>query len=264
MNPTQLAELVEFGEAEAYVDMMAAAPPEWGLRADRIGSAIALIAPPIDILLFNRVIGSGVLEPATEMMIDVMIDRYRQVNIHHFGFQLSPSARPSALPDWLAARRIVKTDHWAKVYRAADRSIDVPTDLRVEPLGFDHAASFAQVALTAFDMPPFMQPWLMNLVGRTHWHVYAAFEGDQLAAVGALFVRDHIGWLGVAGTLPSHRRRGAQGALMARRIRDAAALGCDWVITETGEDTPQQPNPSFHNMLRTGFELAYQRANYVK
>ncbi len=43
---------------------------------------------------------------------------------------------------------------------------------------------------------------------------------------------------------------------MARRIRDAAALGCRWMITETGEDLPQQPNPSYHNMLRTGFLLS--------
>ena len=64
-------------------------------------------------------------------------------------------------------------------------------------------------------------------------------------------------------TRPSHRRRGAQGALLARRIRDAADLGCRWLVTETGEDLPERPNPSFRNMLRTGFELAYQRANYL-
>ena len=46
---------------------------------------------------------------------------------------------------------------------------------------------------------------------------------------------------------------------MARRIRDGADLGCRWLVTETGEDTPHHPNPSYHNMLRTGFLLAYQR-----
>jgi len=67
----------------------------------------------------------------------------------------------------------------------------------------------------------------------------------------------------VAGTLPAFRRRGGQGAIMARRIRDAVQLGCRWVITETGEDLPDRPNPSYHNMLRAGFSLAYQRPNYL-
>ena len=82
-------------------------------------------------------------------------------------------------------------------------------------------------------------------------------------AGGALFVKGDVGWLGIASTLPAYRPRGAQGALMARRIRDGADLGCRWLVTETGEDTPHHPNPSYHNMLRTGFSLAYRRPNYI-
>jgi hypothetical protein len=82
-------------------------------------------------------------------------------------------------------------------------------------------------------------------------------------ATGALYLRAGIGYLSLGATLPSHRRRGAQGAIMARRIADATALGCRWLVTETFEDSPQHPNPSYHNMLRTGFVPAYRRPNYV-
>jgi hypothetical protein len=34
-------------------------------------------------------------------------------------------------------------------------------------------------------------------------------------------------------------------------------------VTETGEDLPEKPNPSFRNMMRAGFKLAYQRRNYM-
>jgi hypothetical protein len=50
---------------------------------------------------------------------------------------------------------------------------------------------------------------------------------------------------------------------MARRIADGAALGCRWFTSETGQDLPDKPNPSFHNMLRTGFSVAYHRPNYT-
>ena len=78
-----------------------------------------------------------------------------------------------------------------------------------------------------------------------------------------MFVNGEVGWLGFAGTLKTHRKRGGQGALFARRIKDGLALGCKWFVTETGEDTPENPNPSYHNMLRSGFKLAYLRRNYV-
>jgi hypothetical protein len=35
IDSTQLAELVEFGEAGAYTDMFAAAPMDWDLRVER-------------------------------------------------------------------------------------------------------------------------------------------------------------------------------------------------------------------------------------
>jgi hypothetical protein len=51
---------------------------------------------------------------------------------------------------------------------------------------------------------------------------------------------------------------------MARRIHDAVAMGSEWLVTETGEDLPERPNPSFRNMMRAGFLVAYQRRNYLR
>ena len=43
-NSLELAQLVEFGEAEACADMQLAAAASLGTRVERIGSAIALVA----------------------------------------------------------------------------------------------------------------------------------------------------------------------------------------------------------------------------
>jgi hypothetical protein len=263
MDLTQVAELVEFGEAEAYADMCAAASLDWGLRVEHLGSALALVAPSLDTLLFNRVLGLGVLEPASEIQIMEAMALYQQAQVRHFGIQLSPIAQSPAVTDWLLAYGLRRTDNWAKVYRAAAEPIELHTDLRVESIGPEYAADFGRIACLAFEMPPDLQSWLMNLVGRTNWYAYLAFNGDQPVACGAMFVRSETGWLGIEGTLPAFRRRGGQGAIMAQGIRDAARLGCRWVITETGEDMPERPNPSFHNMLHAGFTLAYQRPNYL-
>jgi hypothetical protein len=81
--------------------------------------------------------------------------------------------------------------------------------------------------------------------------------------LSALFVTGALGWLGVAATLPASRRRGAQEALIAARIRHAAALGCTRLVTETGERTEERPSVSYRNILRAGFAEAYLRPNLV-
>src|SRR6266508_575389 len=262
-SASDIAQLVEFGDAEAYADMFAAAPHDLCLRVERIGSAFMLVADQIDVMLCNRVIGLGVKEPATEVMVDAILTAYQRAGIRNFALQISPIAQPAALAEWLPVRHLIRADNWAKVYRAPAAAVDVPTDLRIARIGPADAVAFASVACVAFGLPDFLAPWIARSVGRAGWYHYLAFDGDRPVATGALFVRDHGGWLGMGSTLPSHRRRGAQGAVIAQRIRDAAVAGCDWVVTETGEDVPEHPNPSFHNMIRTGFVLAYQRPNYL-
>ena len=60
-------------------------------------------------------------------------------------------------------------------------------------------------------------------------------------------------------TLPANRGRGMQTALLARRIHEAAVLGCRWVHTETAAHTRAAHNPSLSNMLRTGFDNPYDK-----
>jgi hypothetical protein len=265
--PQDIARLVEGGEGEAWAEMFLSAPADvvadFGLRVERVGSAIALITKKMDLMLFNRVIGLGVMEPATEAMVDHIVALYHRAGIQNFAVQLSPTAQPSALPAWLEARSLPRRDNWAKVYRGVEAPPEVPTSLRIECIGSEHAAAFASVACSAFGMPDTLRPWLATPVGGPGWRHYLAWDGDLPVATGALYVRDQVGWLGVGSTLPSHRRQGAQGAILAQRIRDGIELGCRWLITETDEDTHDHPNPSYHNIRRTGFKLAYQRPNYI-
>jgi GNAT superfamily N-acetyltransferase len=86
--------------------------------------------------------------------------------------------------------------------------------------------------------------WFWATLGRPHWHHYLACDDGIAVSTAALYVDGGVGWLGFGATLPSHRNRGAQSALMARRIRDAADAGCSLVHTETAESTDEVPNPS--------------------
>lgn len=69
-------------------------------------------------------------------------------------------------------------------------------------------------------------------------------------ACGSLHVIDGVGWLGGAATLATHRRRGAQRALIVDRIHRAARAGCRWVAA-----TAVPGRGSARNLLGAGFRL---------
>ncbi len=123
---------------------------------------------------------------------------------------------------------------------------------------------FAATACEGLGAPDAMIPWLAAGVGQPGWRHYMAFAANQPVAAGAMFVHAGRAWLGLGSTLPPWRGHGAQGALMARRITDATEMGCEWIATETREQTEQHPSPSFRNMMRCGFQLAYARPNFIR
>lgn len=78
-----------------------------------------------------------------------------------------------------------------------------------------------------------------------------------------MYVSGEAAWFGFAATDAAHRRRGAQQGAIVRRLEDAAKAGCTWVSVETAEDTVTKDAPSFRNLRRLGFEVAYTRPNYL-
>jgi hypothetical protein len=77
-------------------------------------------------------------------------------------------------------------------------------------------------------------------------------------------VIDDMAWLGYGSTLEQFRGRGGQTAMFAARLRQAAELGCRYALTETGEDSPAEPNPSYRNMRKVGFRDGYLRQNWIR
>jgi hypothetical protein len=74
----------------------------------------------------------------------------------------------------------------------------------------------------------------------------------QVVAKGTMYVANGIAWLGNAETFPAFRGRGCQLALLNRRIREAATMGCDWAISDA-----EFGSTSHRNLERCGMRLAY-------
>jgi hypothetical protein len=266
-NAHEQALMAEFVEACAWEDHFLAAPEyiswEQGLHIDRLGSAIVLSLTRSDDPFFNRVLGLGLVEPVTESMLDELMEFIFGSGTRCFSVHISPDCFPQEVHDWLRWRGFWEQEPHAKFLRDARPPADSQTDLRVELTGSDYADAFAFVTTQAFGLNDYIFPWMKACVGRPNWYHYVAWDGEHPAAAGALYKCDEVGWLGHGSTLPGYRRRGAQAAILSRRIRDGIELGCKWFITDTDVDSPQKPNPSYRNMFRSGFKLVYVRRNYL-
>jgi ribosomal protein S18 acetylase RimI-like enzyme len=84
---------------------------------------------------------------------------------------------------------------------------------------------------------------------------YLARRAGALAGAASMRIADGVAQLCGAGTLPEHRRRGVQGALLERRLADAAREGCDLAVVTTLPGSKSQ-----ENVQKRGFELLYTRA----
>jgi GNAT superfamily N-acetyltransferase len=88
---------------------------------------------------------------------------------------------------------------------------------------------------------------------------FLARRDGSVAGGGALRVFDGIAQLCGAATLPDHRRRGVQSALLRYRLLAAARDGCGLAVVTT-----QPGSKSQENVQRAGFALLYARAILVR
>jgi GNAT superfamily N-acetyltransferase len=226
------------------------------------GGAVVLTVPSAPgTPMLNRVVGLGLSRPATEPDVDAALAAVPPGVTYYVA--VAPGAQPPALGGWLAARGLSPGWGWMTFRRTTADPPPAVTALRLARVASaGEATAFARIQCVAYDLPEALEP----VIARAHehgWECWLALDGDTPAGAGALFVAEGVGYLGFAATLPEHRGKGAQGALLAHRIARAGELGCDLVITETGERRDDRPSNSYRNILRAGFDEVAVTANWV-
>jgi GNAT superfamily N-acetyltransferase len=241
----------EFAELAAMVDLFAAAPQEARAESARAGEALAMRLPTMPrVRELNRIVGLSSLRE-----LDALEPLYGE---GHVLVSLDPE---TGLDAPLEGRGYDRGYPWHKFVRGVE-PYDATSSLSVQearaPLDFGRA--FAD----GYGLPEPAASWLARLVGRAGWHCFVGYADDEPVAAGVLYVAGETGWLGMGATLPAARGRGGQSAILAARIARARELGLRELVTETGAPREDGPGSSYRNILRAGFELAYERPNYVR
>jgi hypothetical protein len=264
----QLHALAELTEAGLMFELESTAPEAvqsaLGMASRRIGGGVALSMRDDPSGYWSKALGFGFDEPVTAELMARVCDFYRSEGSPGAVIQIAPSLLPPDWDDICAAQNISPGSYWVKLACEVDAFHPGATELRVGPAGPDLADEWASVMLRGFGMPEQgLAAMMAAFVGHPRFHPYAAWDGDEMIAAASLFIDQRVGAFFGASTLPTHRSRGAQSALLAIRARKAAEAGCRWLTAEAGKPTGDSVNPSLNNMKRAGFTTLYARQNWT-
>jgi GNAT superfamily N-acetyltransferase len=262
---------LELAEIEACRDLYRAASADVvaasGLSVTDFGDAVLIAVNRIDVLALNRLIGLGLRQLPSEAALAEAMTALEETGSPRCFVQVAPTAGSDDLRARLEGLGLRHYNNWMRLQRGLTdlprRPDSSSSSLDVREIGLSDARRFGDLVAKAFDYPPSIAPLTWQPIGRPHWHHYLAFEGDVAIATGAMYVAGDAAWFSFAATDAAYRKRGAQHALIVRRLQDAADAGCKWVSVETAEDTVTRDAPSFRNLRRLGFEVAYTRPNYL-
>jgi GNAT superfamily N-acetyltransferase len=238
-----------------------------GITTRRIGGGVALAMRNDPTGYWNKALGFGGTEPVSAALIDDVIDFYRAEDVPAAVLQIAPHALPTEWPA-ISRRHGLRADsRWTKLIRSTDLTHHWSgrTDLRIAATQPSDHRLWASTALAGFGMPDGGGLGDMMAAALAHpgFHPFAAWAGRNMVATGNLFVHGAVGSLNSAATLPGHRQRGAQSALIAVRAEAAARAGCRWLCAETGKPAVGQPSSSLNNLMRNGFHPLYDRQNWT-
>ena len=209
----------------------------------------------------------GFCDVVDEALVSEVRSRAEQLGVPAFGFLLQPRVVPE---DWsmITERHRLRQDTtFVKCFGPAEPRT-VETDLTITRLAPEHSERFVRIMATGFgfEMTPDAEAMFSGeQFFDGDWATYGAWDGDTLVGVARMLVvqeTDSVALFGAA-TLPEGRNRGAQGALLDARVREARDRGIRYASAETWQETADNPNPSQHNMRRAGLTEVHARPCWV-
>jgi len=183
-----------------------------------------------------------------------LIELFAAEGVKRFFVWLSPGPDMDAVRGWLEAgglSRIRRTDYPTL---CCDRRspVEFKTDFDVREV------STVDIELARDQLGDTLSPEYARSAGEDGSFHYMAVEGSRPVAIASLCVFEEVGYLMAAATAEPHRKRGAQQALIAKRIERAEQIGCSMLVSET----LYMLEHSFRNLQRAGFREVYEKEVY--
>jgi hypothetical protein len=260
-----LARRIERAEGHAnarFVEASARVFPERGACWVEVAGAYAMfdgVGSPV-----TQTFGLGLFEPATAAALEELERFFRErgaavchevsplAGVELFGRLLERGYRPIELTSVL-----VRTLSPAAVLGHADDGLSVRLVVTAEDAELWAATSVGGWQGELPESVGFLHELGRIQAHRTGCASFLAVSRGEPIAAAALTFHDGVATFAGACTVPEARRRGAQNALFAARLRHASDLGCDLAMMGASPGSGSQRNAE-----RNGFRVAYTRVKW--
>ncbi len=225
-----------------------------GIEIVAFAEAVAFHMPANSDPMFNRVLG---FDEGCILYLDEIMDWHTQRDTP-CRFEIISDSSSRRVEEALARRgfssRAVEAFLCSTSFQPSfPLSVSIG-EIQVRKLAPDELDRFASAFLAVYHCEPSVEPSVRTCLKAQYsqpgWYCYLAFLAEEVAAFGAMRVQGGVASLISSATLPHLRRRGCQTALLARRMADAAELGCDLVFSHAACGSTSQ-----HNMERLGMRV---------
>ncbi|MBH5316231.1 GNAT family N-acetyltransferase [Paenibacillus sp. GSMTC-2017] len=228
------------------------------VHIEHFGNTTAFIAKGIPDPYFNSVRGFTF---ADIELLDPILEFYRNHNV-----KCRMDIAPFDVEPELLIRLSERGYYQYGFHTALYRKINIPLpqtynkeSLVIRKLREDEFGLFGEIYTKGFGMSDFLSSAIAKnnqvLYHVPGWHFYLATYNNSPAAIAVLNVQDGIGSFAAATTLPDFRGRGCQTALLEERLKDAAELDCELVVSQSRFGSVSQSN-----MERVGMRIAYTKS----
>ena len=256
-----LAHRLEGADAAKYADYAHARPnllPDLNPAVLRVAGGVAVYAG--DNSPYSRAVGLGLAGPVAAAEFDHVDAFYR-------GYGIPGQISLCPLADRSLAELINAAGYRLEMFLHAWYRTLLPDEVYpppgpgivVRPIRPAEADLWTRVAfsggLDSDDARPDRTVIIAAYPYMAHTTCYLAWRDGVPAGAAALARHAGVASLFGASTRPCCRNRGVQAALLAARLADAAAAGCDLAMAHTEPGSPSQ-----RNVERLGFRLAYTKA----
>ena len=183
-----------------------------------------------------------------------LTELFVEAGVGRFFAWLSPGPDMAEVRSWLVDAGLSRVPYVAYPTLVRDTSEPsvVTTDLEVRELAAGEAGQLAG------RLDEVAWPEYLRSAGAPGFYHFMAFDRGQPVASAVLCAFAGVGYLRMALTAESARRRGAQQALIAKRIEKARALGATTIVSETLSILPI----SLSNLRKAGFQPLYEKEVY--
>lgn len=202
----------------------------------------------------NRVYLCGT-EPGMDFdSVGRYIDLFAAEGVKRFFVWLSPGPNMDVVRRWLKGSGLcrIRRTGYPTLCRSHASPLSFKTDLEIREVSVD------EIEQARDYLGDTLWPEYARSAGSDGFFHYMGYDDGRPVAIAALCIFEELGYLMAAATAETHRKRGAQQALIAKRVERAEQIGCSVMVSET----LYMLEHSYRNLQRAGFQEAYEKEVY--